>query len=58
MTLAQRMIDYRAKENISQTELARRCKVTLQTINSIETGQQNPSKLTQAKIEQVIGREV
>ncbi len=58
MTLAQRMIDYRAKENISQTELARRCKVTLQTINSIETGQQNPSKLTQAKIEQAIGREV
>lgn len=58
MTLAERMIGYRAKENISQTELARRCKVTLQTINSIETGQQNPSKLTQAKIEQVIGREV
>ena len=44
MTLPERMIAYRAKENISQTEMAKRCGVTLQTINTIETGVQSPSK--------------
>lgn len=57
MTLSERMIAYRAKENISQTEMAKRCGVTLQTINTIETGVQSPSKLTLAKIENLIGKE-
>jgi len=57
MTLSERMLKYRAKENISQTTLAERVGVTLQTINSIETGSQTPSRLTVAKIENVIGRE-
>lgn len=58
MTLSERMVAYRAKENISQTELAKRCGVSLQTINTVETEVQSPSKLTLAKIENVIGKEV
>ena len=53
-TLAEEMIEYRAKERISQKELANRVGVSLQTINSIENGLQNPSKVTKAKIELVI----
>lgn len=54
MTLQERMIQYRAKERISQKELAERCGVSYQTINSVENGTQDPSKVTQAKIELVI----
>ena len=57
MTLAERMIDYRAKERISQSELAKRCGIAVQTINSVENELQSPTKLTVAKIELVIGRE-
>jgi DNA-binding XRE family transcriptional regulator len=55
MKLSERMVLYRAKERISQAELARRCGVTLQTINSVENETQSPSKVTVAKIELVIG---
>ena len=54
--LSNKMIEYRAKERISQKELARRVGVTLQTINSIENGLQEPSKVTKAKIDLVINR--
>lgn len=57
MALQERMIEYRAKERISQQELADRCGVSKQTINSIETGMQDPSRITLAKIELVIGKE-
>lgn len=57
MKLSERMVQYRAKEGISQTELAKRCRVSLQTINSVENETQTPSKLTIAKIELVIGKE-
>ena len=53
-SLPEVMLEYRAKERISQTELARRVGVSLQTINSIENGLQEPSKVTRAKIELVI----
>lgn len=53
-SLSEAMIEYRAKERISQTELAKRVGVSLQTINSIENGLQEPSKVTKAKIELVI----
>ncbi len=55
--LSKEMILYRAKERISQAELARRCGVSLQTINSIENELQSPSKVTEAKIRLVIGDE-
>lgn len=52
--LIRKMLEYRARESISQKELARRVGVSLQTINSIENGLQEPSKLTEAKIYLVI----
>lgn len=55
MSLQEEMVQYRAKERISQTELARRCGITVQTINSVENGTQTPSKVTEAKIRLVIG---
>lgn len=57
MTLAERMVEYRAKERISQTELGNRCGLSKQTINSIESETQEPSRVTIAKIELVIGKE-
>jgi len=57
MTLQERMIEYRAKERITQGELAERVGVSKQTINSVEQGIQDPSKVTRAKIELVIGKE-
>ena len=57
MTLGERMVFYRAKEDISQGELARRCGLSTQTVNSVENGLQSPSKVTLAKIELVIGKE-
>lgn len=55
--LQKRMLRYRAFENISQAEMAKRCGVTTQTINAIENGIQEPSKLTRTKIELLIGKE-
>lgn len=54
MTLPEKMIFYRAKHDISQRELARRCGVSVQTVNSVENGFQEPSNLTRAKIELVV----
>lgn len=56
-TLQEQMLAYRARERISQTELARRCGLTLQTINSIENGKQNPSKTTLIRIMDVVGQQ-
>ena len=57
MTLQEQMLDYRARERITQTELAARVGVSLQTINSVENGTQKPSKITLRKILLVIGEE-
>lgn len=54
MTLGERMVRYRAKNRITQTELAQRCGVTLQTISNVERGIQEPSRVTVQKIELVI----
>ena len=54
MELSELMVRYRAKERISQSELAKRCGVSLQTINSVENGVQTPSKVTEQKIRLVI----
>lgn len=50
MTLQEQMLRFRAEHNISQSTLAQMCKLSLQTVNSIENGLQTPSKLTVAKI--------
>ena len=57
MTLQERMIQYRAKHDISQRELAEKVGVSVQTINSVENGTQTPAKVTQAKIELVVGKD-
>lgn len=55
MALQDRMIFYRAKNRLSQKDLADRCGVSVQTICSIENGTQEPSRLTRAKIVLVVG---
>ena len=53
-TLAERILEYRAKHDISAKEFATMCKLSLQTIYSIENNTQHPSKLTRMKIEKVL----
>jgi len=48
----------RARNNITQAELADRVKVSRQTINSIETGRFIPSALLAFKIAHVLDRTV
>lgn len=55
--LSDKMVIYRAKHRITQAELAKRCGVSTQTINSVETDQQKPSKITEVKIRLVVEKE-
>lgn len=52
--LAQKMIEYRARENISAKELARRCKISVQTVYYLENELQTPTRFTRQKIMNVI----
>ena len=54
MSLQDEMVQYRARNKMSQTEFAEKVGVTLQTINSVENGHQTPSKVTEAKIRLVL----
>lgn len=53
MTLSERIIEYRAREDISQIEFAERVGVNRSTIVKIENGWAG-SRLTEAKIERVL----
>lgn len=53
-SLQELMVQYRAKHDLSQGELAKLCGLSLQTVNSVENGLQNPSKLTEQKIRLVV----
>lgn len=44
------MLDYRARENLSQTAAAEKAGVSYQTWNSVENGKQTPTRLTESKI--------
>lgn len=55
--LREKMLDYRAKHNLSQVKFAELCNVTQQTVCNIENGVQAPSKLTKKKILNVIEKE-
>lgn len=57
MTLAEKIVRYRAEHDMSQGQFAEKCKLSLQTVNSIENGTQSPSKLTVAKIDLVLNEE-
>lgn len=48
--LADKILSYRAKENMSQKDFAEKCNLTVQTICNIERGIQKPSRLTERKI--------
>jgi len=54
MELGRRIVDYRAKHNISQEDFANLCQVNVMTINSVENGKRKPTKLTIGKIERVL----
>lgn len=56
MKLADEILRYRAQNNISQEEMAKRCKVTKQTIFNIEHEAQEPTRLTEAKIRLVLDK--
>lgn len=58
MSLKERILNYRAKHNVSQEDFANLCQVNVMTINSIETGKrQNPTQLTKAKIEMILRKD-
>lgn len=48
------IVRYRARYNLTQAEFAKLVGVTTQTIGAIESGKHGATKLTQAKIIQVI----
>lgn len=52
--LSQKIVCFRAKNNINQEEFASRCHLTQQTICNIENEKQKPTKLTKQKILNVI----
>lgn len=50
LEFAQKIISYRAKNNLSMKKFAELCGVTFQTIWLIESGRTNPTRLTRQKI--------
>lgn len=55
--LRQKMLNYRARYNLSQNKFAELCKLTPQTVCNIENGVQEPSKLTKQKILNLVEKE-
>jgi DNA-binding transcriptional regulator YiaG len=54
MTLQEEMIQFRARNNLSQKRFAELCNISIVTLNNVERGVQKPSTLTEAKIRMVI----
>jgi len=54
MELSKEILRYRAIHGISQKEMAKRCRCSLQTIYSIENDLQTPSRVTEEKIRLVL----
>ncbi len=55
--LADKIVMYRAKHRLSQRQFAEKCGLSLQTVNNIETGIAEPTRVTVAKIMLVIDGE-
>ena len=53
-TLSSRILDYRAKNNLSAGEFAELCNLTMPTIYNIENCKRSPSKITLRKILNII----
>lgn len=58
MSLRERILQYRARHNMSQEDFANEAQVNVMTINTIETGKRKPTQLTEAKIEMVLRKDV
>ena len=56
-TLAEEMITYRARHNLSQAKFGDLCGVSVMTINFVERGIQNPTARTEAKIRMLLDSE-
>lgn len=56
-TLGERVIEYRARHNISQEDFANLAKVNVMTINSVENEKRKQTRLTERKIELVLQEE-
>lgn len=48
--ISNEMLNFRARHKLSQVKSAKLAGITVQTWNQVELGQQNPSRLTEAKI--------
>jgi len=57
MTLSERILKFRAENNLSMEKLAKMCKVSRQTIFMIEKYDIRIAPLTLQKIELVIGKD-
>jgi len=57
MKLSERMVEYRGKKRISMQEAAAKAGVALTTWMYVERGLQTPTRMTAAKIEQLVGKE-
>lgn len=55
MTLSEKLIDYRAKNRISQSELAKKLGVSPTSVCNWETGSTSPHKSTARRIEIALG---
>ena len=53
-SLGERILEYRARHNISQEDFANRARVNVMTINTAENGKRKPTRLTAMKIERVL----
>lgn len=53
-TLSSKILDYRAKNNLSAGEFAELCNLTMPTIYNIENCKRPPSKITLRKILNII----
>lgn len=57
MTLAERMIQFRAMNNLSQSEFGKLCGMNQSYISNIENGSRVPGKIGEKKIELVLSGE-
>ena len=56
--MPRKMLEYRARHNINQREMAKRCRITVQTLGAIENrARENATALTLLKIQNVLDDE-
>jgi DNA-binding XRE family transcriptional regulator len=48
--LGRKVVEYRAKHDLSQAEFAKLCNLSTQTVHLLENGKQYPTELTRTKI--------